>query len=100
MKVAQELYEGVNLGRTQRRTGLITYMRTDSLRISEEAQAAAARADIQEKFGADYCPKTPSVYKIQGRTRRTRTRPSAPPTRSILPDAVKGKLSDDQYQAL
>src|SRR5581483_10821152 len=51
MKVAQELYEGIDLG--EGRTGLITYMRTDSTRISDEAQSAV-RAYIGETFGSKY----------------------------------------------
>ena len=87
MMVAQELYEGVNLGERTAH-GLITYMRTDSLRISEEAQAAAG-ALIKEKFGPEYCPKTPNVYKSKAGAQDAHEaiRPSDP---SILPDAVKG----------
>ena len=95
MMVAQELYEGVNLGERTAH-GLITYMRTDSLRISEEAQAAAG-ALIKEKFGPEYCPKTPNVYKSKAGAQDApeAIRPSDP---SILPDAVKGKLSNDQFK--
>ena len=95
MMVAQELYEGVNLGERTAH-GLITYMRTDSLRISEEAQAAAG-ALIKEKFGPEYCPKTPHVYKSKAGAQDAHEaiRPSDP---SILPDAVKGKLSNDQFK--
>ena len=95
MMVAQELYEGVNLGERTAH-GLITYMRTDSLRISEEAQAAAG-ALIKEKFGPEYCPKTPNVYKSKAGAQDAHEaiRPSDP---SILPDAVKGKLSNDQFK--
>ena len=95
MMVAQELYEGVNLGERTAH-GLITYMRTDSLRISEEAQAAAG-ALIKEKFGPEYCPKTPNVYKSKAGAQDAHEaiRPSDP---SILPSAVKGKLSNDQFK--
>ena len=95
MMVAQELYEGVNLGERTAH-GLITYMRTDPLRISEEAQAAAG-ALIKEKFGPEYCPKTPNVYKSKAGAQDAHEaiRPSDP---SILPDAVKGKLSNDQFK--
>ena len=95
MMVAQELYEGVNLGERTAH-GLITYMRPDSLRISEEAQAAAG-ALIKEKFGPEYCPKTPNVYKSKAGAQDAHEaiRPSDP---SILPDAVKGKLSNDQFK--
>ena len=62
MKVAQELYEGINVGSENGGVqGLITYMRTDSLRISAEAQDAA-RAYIAEKFGDKYNTAEPRVY--------------------------------------
>ena len=95
MMVAQELYEGVNLGERTAH-GLITYMRTDSLRISEEAQAAAG-ALIKEKFGPEYCPKTPNVYKSKAGAQDAHEAIS-PSDPSILPDAVKGKLSNDQFK--
>ena len=61
--VAQQLYEGMEIG-TEGATGLITYMRTDSPRISNEA-IADARQVIQDRFGAEYLPSTPNVYKTQ-----------------------------------
>ncbi|MCX5716147.1 MAG: type I DNA topoisomerase, partial [Candidatus Omnitrophica bacterium] len=61
MKVAQELYEGVELGK-QETIGLITYMRTDSVNISKEAQKEA-REYVIKKFGQKYYPETPNVYK-------------------------------------
>ena len=61
MFVAQKLYEGLPIGDIGP-TGLITYMRTDSFRISEEAQAAA-RKHIAQAFGPDYVPAKPPVYK-------------------------------------
>ena len=95
MMVAQELYEGVSLGERTAH-GLITYMRTDSLRISEEAQAAAS-ALIRDKFGPEYCPKTPNVYKTKAGAQDAHEaiRPSDP---SLTPDSVKGKLSNDQFK--
>ena len=95
MAIAQQLYEGVDIT-GEGTVGLITYMRTDSLRISEEAQAAAG-ALIKEKFGPEYCPKTPNVYKSKAGAQDAHEaiRPSDP---SILPDAVKGKLSNDQFK--
>ncbi len=61
MKIAQELYEGLDLG-AEGRTGLITYMRTDSVRVSEQA-VGEARAYIGETFGAEYLPKTPNRFR-------------------------------------
>jgi DNA topoisomerase-1 len=61
MRIAQRLYEGVELG-TEGALGLITYMRTDSTRVSDEALAAVRRY-IGERFGADYLPEKPAVYR-------------------------------------
>jgi len=63
MTLAQKLYEGIEIG-AEGQTGLITYMRTDSPRISTEAMTEA-RQVIQERFGAEYLPATPNVYKTQ-----------------------------------
>ena len=60
MAVAQQLYEGVEMG-SEGPQGLITYMRTDSTRISNEAQEAARKL-IGEKYGADYVPEKPNVF--------------------------------------
>src|SRR5690606_9170369 len=60
MQIAQQLYEGVDLGK-EGTVGLITYMRTDSPRISPVAQEEA-REYIRSAFGAAYVPETPRVY--------------------------------------
>ncbi|MBT8430736.1 MAG: type I DNA topoisomerase, partial [Gammaproteobacteria bacterium] len=60
MRIAQQLYEGVDIGSGA--VGLITYMRTDSVNLSEEA-ISELRAFISEKFGADQLPKSPRQYK-------------------------------------
>src|SRR5919198_1611632 len=64
MTVAQQLYEGAELG-DEGAVGLITYMRTDSVRIAQEAQAEARRW-ATERLGAEYLPDTPPVYKSRG----------------------------------
>ncbi|MBQ2765846.1 MAG: type I DNA topoisomerase, partial [Clostridia bacterium] len=65
MRVAQELYEGINLGASSGGTqGLITYMRTDSLRIADEA-ADAAQAYITEKYGENFYPAQRRIYKTK-----------------------------------
>ena len=80
MAIAQQLYEGVDIT-GEGTVGLITYMRTDSLRISEEAQAAAARASSRGALRRrTTTPPAPRQYQDQGRARRTPTRPSAPAT--------------------
>ncbi len=65
MRIAQELYEGVNVGQENGgMQGLITYMRTDSLRVSEQAQTEA-REYINAKYGNKYYPESPRVYKAK-----------------------------------
>lgn len=95
MMIAQELYEGINIGEKGTH-GLITYMRTDSLRISEEARAAAKEV-ILTKFGEAYYPSTPNLYKMRKNAQDAHEaiRPSDP---SLLPEDVKGKLTPDQYK--
>ncbi len=95
MKTAQELYEGIEIeGRGA--VGLITYMRTDSLRISAEAQQAAA-AMIRAKFGDEYVPSKPRVYKSRNNAQDAHEaiRPS---TIDIIPDEIKQSLTSDQYK--
>ncbi len=95
MMIAQELYEGVNVGEKGTH-GLITYMRTDSLRISEEARAAAKEV-ILSRYGESYYPSTPNFYKNaqDAQDAHEAIRPSDP---SLLPESVKGKLTADQYK--
>ena len=95
MKAAQELYEGVDvegLGAI----GLITYMRTDSLRISDEAKQAAA-SYIEQTYGKSYIPQTPRVYKSKNNAQDAHEaiRPSVP---ELSPDKVKASLTTDQYK--
>ena len=95
MKAAQELYEGVEVAGVGA-TGLITYMRTDSLRISEEARAAG-NAYIRSQYGDAYLPAKPRAYKTKGNAQDAHEaiRPSVP---SLTPEQVKSSLSSDQYR--
>ena len=95
MLIAQELYEGVNIGEKNAH-GLITYMRTDSLRISDEAREAAKNVIINE-YGAEYYPKTPNVYKIKKNAQDAHEaiRPTDP---TITPESLRGKITNDQYK--
>ncbi len=97
MKVAQELYEGINLGSELGGVqGLITYMRTDSLRVSGEAQSAA-REYIGTKYGDEYKPASPRVYKSKSNAQDAHEaiRPS---NVSLEPSRVRKMLSNDQYK--
>ncbi len=97
MRVAQELYEGINLGSENGGVqGLITYMRTDSLRVSAEAQDAA-RAYIADKFGDKYNTAEPRVFKSKSGSQDAHEaiRPSSV---NLEPKKIKSYLSADQYK--
>ena len=97
MRVAQELYEGVNLGAEFGGTqGLITYMRTDSPRVSVDAQNEA-RTLIVEKYGAEFCPATPRNYKSRAGAQDAHE--AIRPARvAIEPAMIKKQLTTDQYK--
>lgn len=95
MRIAQELYEGINLGKKGDH-GLITYMRTDSLRISDQARDAA-KEFIVNRYGADFYPSSPRVYKTKG-TAQDAHEAIRPTDMSLPPEIVKPNLSSDQYR--
>ena len=97
MRVAQELYEGINLGTELGGVqGLITYMRTDSLRVSAEAQDAA-KAFITAKYGETYAPEVARVYKARSGAQDAHE--AIRPARIELePLKIKKYLSTDQYR--
>lgn len=97
MKVAQELYEGINIGSKNGGVqGLITYMRTDSLRISTDAQAAA-KDFVINTYGSEYYPSTPRVYKTKGNAQDAHE--AIRPANVVLtPDSIKKYLSPDQFK--
>lgn len=96
MKAAQELYEGVDI-KGMGVTGLITYMRTDSTRISDEARDAAYKF-IEKKYGKEYIPDTPRKFKSRGNAQdgHEAIRPAHP---ELTPDTVKESgVTSDQYK--
>lgn len=95
MKVAQELYEGVDIEGIGT-MGLITYMRTDSLRISDEAKDAAAKY-IETVYGKEYLPPEKRVYKSKSNAQDAHEaiRPSTP---DLTPERVKNSLTSDQFK--
>ena len=95
MKVAQELYEGVDI-EGMGATGLITYMRTDSLRISDIAKEEAAQY-ILNRFGEKFLPAKPRVFKTKSNAQdgHEAIRPSMP---SLAPEDVKASLTSDQFK--
>ncbi len=95
MKAAQELYEGIDVD-GMGAVGLITYMRTDSLRISADAQQAAADY-IKQTYGDNYLPDKPRVFKTKKNAQDAHEaiRPSMP---NMTPAQVRPSLTDDQYK--
>lgn len=95
MRIAQQLYEGVNV-EGHGAIGLITYMRTDSLRISDEAKGVAAEY-IKKVFGNEYLPQKPRFYKSKANSQdgHEAIRPTVP---DLSPSEVKSSLTSDQYK--
>lgn len=94
MTLAQQLYEGIEIG-AEGATGLITYMRTDSPRISAEAMSDA-REVIQSRFGANYLPGTPNVYKTSKAAQEAHEA-IRPTLASRDPESIRQYLDHDQY---
>ena len=96
MRTAQQLYEGLEL-EAGRVTGLITYMRTDSLNISKEAQGKAAEY-IVKHFGKNYIPKSPNKFR-KGKQKTQDAHEAIRPTSAcITPESVRTYLSSDQLK--
>ncbi len=95
MKIAQELYEGIDI-EGMGAVGLITYMRTDSLRISNEAKMEA-EAFIEEKWGKKYVADKPYKFKSKGDVQdgHEAIRPTMP---TLTPEQAKASLTNDQYK--
>lgn len=95
MKAAQELYEGVDI-KGQGSVGLITYMRTDSLRISDDAQNEAA-GYIDERWGKKYLPAKRRTFKSRANAQDGHEA-IRPATVHMIPDEIKSSLTSDQYK--
>jgi DNA topoisomerase-1 len=95
MKVAQELYEGIDLG-ADGPVGLITYMRTDSLRVSQES-IDSVRALITQEYGPPYLPEKPNRFAA-GKLAQEAHEAIRPTDLSLTPDKLKGRLSIDQLK--
>lgn len=96
MSVAQQLYEGIDLG-SEGTVGLITYMRTDSTRISPVAQEEAKEYIVQ-KFGESFYPETPRVYTKKNTNAQDAHEAIRPSSVLREPDQIKEYLSRDQYR--
>ncbi|MEE1042920.1 MAG: type I DNA topoisomerase, partial [Clostridia bacterium] len=95
MQAAQQLYEGVDV-KGKGTVGLITYMRTDSLRISDEAKSAAL-SFIKSTYGAEYAPETPRTYKTK-KSAQDAHEAIRPSDVTITPDSIKDSVTPDLYK--
>ncbi len=96
MQIAQKLYEGKELG-TMGFAGLITYMRTDSVRVGEEA-LTEVREYISTKYGADILPEKPNVYKVKKAAQAQEAHEAVRPTSlEYEPEAIKDFLTREEY---
>ena len=93
MRIAQQLYEGVDIG--GQTVGLISYMRTDSVSLAKEA-VQEIRGYISENFAADYLPKTVPVYKSKAKNAQEAHEAVRPTSISRIPDSVRAHLTIDQ----
>jgi len=95
MRIAQTLYEGVEINGNIE--GLITYMRTDSVMLSNDA-LADLRKQIKSQFGADYVPDAPNFFKNKSKNAQEAHEAIRPTSASLVPAKVKSSLTHDQYR--
>jgi DNA topoisomerase-1 len=95
MKVAQELYEGINVSGEV--NGLITYMRTDGLYLADEA-IKSIRAHIGKNYGDKYLPQNPIIYKTKNANAQEAHEAIRPTNIDILPQQIESYLTSDQYR--
>ncbi|MFA7309246.1 MAG: type I DNA topoisomerase [Patescibacteria group bacterium] len=96
MAVAQQLYEGADIGE-KGRTGLITYMRTDSLNLAPEA-VASMRGMIEKEFGAQYVPEKPNTYKTKSKGAQEAHEAIRPTHPEITPEEAEKYLDPSQLK--
>lgn len=96
MQIAQKLYEGIDIG-ADGPVGLITYMRTDSVRVSDDAQAAA-KEFIINNYGEEYYPKTPNNYVKKSKNVQDAHEAIRPSYVDKTPDSIKQYLTNEQYR--
>ncbi|MBF0162944.1 MAG: type I DNA topoisomerase [Magnetococcales bacterium] len=100
MMVAQKLYEGIEITMadgSKETVGLITYMRTDSVQLANEA-VNAMRQLIKDRYGADYVPKTPRKYKSSAKNAQEAHEAIRPTEPSLLPEQLRKSLDRDGFR--
>ncbi|MBL4700096.1 MAG: type I DNA topoisomerase [Phycisphaeraceae bacterium] len=97
MRIAQQLYEGMDIHGREGQTGLITYMRTDSTHLSGEA-VTMARDYIQSEWGDAYLPDKPKVYSSSNKSAQEAHEAIRPTDVNITPKRVRNELSEEQFK--
>lgn len=92
MQIAQRLYEGVSIGKETR--ALITYMRTDSVNLSNEA-IGTIRNVISEKYGSEFIPEKPRFYQTKVKNAQEAHEAIRPIDANIIPESIAGKIDND-----
>ena len=95
MRIAQQLYEGIETGTGT--TGLITYMRTDSVTLAQEA-LTEIRDFVKGRYGADQVPSAPRIYKTQAKNAQEAHEAIRPTSATRLPEELKPHLSAEQFK--
>src|SRR5215212_223989 len=95
MRLAQQLYEGVDFG--EGAVGLITYMRTDSVNLANEA-ITEIRQVIGSMYGAEALPESPRVYKTKSKNAQEAHEAVRPTSASVTPERLEGKIDPDQFK--
>ena len=95
MRVAQQLYEGIDIGEGQ--VGLITYMRTDSLNLGQEA-IGQVREVIKQLYGDAGLSEEPRIFKTKSKNAQEAHEAIRPTAASVLPNDIEGKLDADQFK--
>jgi DNA topoisomerase I len=97
MAVAQQLYEGVDVGGDEGTVGLITYMRTDSFNVSREAQEEA-RSVIRSRYGDDYVPEKPPIYRTKAKGAQEAHEAIRPTSSQRVPETLRPRLTSEQFR--
>ncbi len=95
MMIAQKLYEGIDIGGET--VGLITYMRTDGVQVSQEA-IAAARSLIESDYGKQYLPEKPKLYSSKAKNAQEAHEAIRPTSLTRTPQSIKNRLDNDQFR--
>ena len=97
MRIAQQLYEGIDTG--QGAVGLITYMRTDSVNLAQDA-ISEIRALIGQRYGVSNLPPTARVFKTKAKNAQEAHEAIRPTVVAVTPESIRAQLNADQYLSL